>query len=84
MKETLESFGVVVQTTNGVALLVAIPLLPAYVTFMVARAAFTSLRSKFQKHADLKWAEQVLASPPTPGDELVRQVAADTIRLRAL
>ena len=84
MKETLESFGVVVQTTNGVALLVAIPLIPACIAFIVARAALTKLRSKFQKHADLQWAEKVLASPPTPGNALVRQIAEDTIRLRHL
>lgn len=84
MKEVLESFGVVVQTTNGVALLVAIPLIPAYVAFVIARAALTGLQSKLQKHADLQWAERVLASPPTPGDALVRQVAQDTIRLSRL
>ena len=75
MKEFLESFGVAVARTNGVALLVVFPLIPAVIAYAGLQAVGRSLWSAGTRRKNKKLANEILSRPRTPGDEFYRDIA---------
>lgn len=75
MKETLESFGVVVARTGGLALLVALPLLPFALLYGGLQAAGRSLWSRGTESKRKAMARQILSRARYPGDEFYREIA---------
>lgn len=84
MKQFLESFGVAVETTGGLALLAAYSLLPVILLYAGLMAVGRGLWSRGTESKRVKEAEAVLAGSRCPGDELARSIAEDTIRYSKL
>ena len=75
MKETLESFGVVVARTGGLALLAMFPLLPFLLLWGGLQAAGRSLWSAGTRRKRHAMARQILSRVRYPGDEFYREIA---------
>ena len=75
MREVLESFSAAVTRTNGVAILVAFPLIPAVIFYSGLQAVGRSLWSAGTRRKNNQLAERILARPRTPGDEFYRDIA---------
>ena len=80
MKEALESFGVVVTKTGGVALLVALPILPLALLYGGLQAAGRSLWSAGTRRRHHAIARQILSRPRYPGDEFDREIAENALK----
>ena len=75
MKELLESFGVIVIKTGGLALLVVYPLLPLLLLYAGLQAAGRSLWSSGTRRKRQEFLQQILDAPRKPGDEYYREIA---------
>ena len=74
MKEFLESFGVIVIKTGGVALLVIYPILPFFLAYAGLQAVGRSLWSSGTRRKRAKLAAEILATPRFDGDEFYRDM----------
>jgi hypothetical protein len=74
MKEFLESFGVIVIKTGGVALLVIYPILPFLVAYAGLQAVGRSLWSSGTRRRRSKLAAEILSAPRFDGDEFYRDM----------
>ena len=74
MKEFLDSFGVIVIKTGGVALLVIYPILPFLLAYAGLQAVGRSLWSSGTRRKRSKLAAEILAAPRFDGDEFYRDM----------
>ena len=74
MKEFLESFGVIVIKTGGVALLVIYPLLPFFLAYAGLQAVGRSLWSSGTRRKRARLAAEIRAIPRFDGDEFYRDI----------
>ena len=75
MKEQLESFGVIVVKTGGLALLVVYPLIPLLLLYAGLQAAGRSLWSSGTRRKQQEFFQKILDAPEKPGDEYYREIA---------
>ena len=75
MKEQMESFGVLVLKTGGLALLVIYPLIPLIIAYLGLQAVGRSLWSAGTRRKRQKFLQQVFDAPRTPGDQYYRDLA---------
>lgn len=75
MKEFLESFGVIVVKTGGLALLVVYPLIPVIILYAGLQAVGRSLWSAGTRRKRRAYYDKILAPPRRPGDEFYRESA---------
>lgn len=80
MKEFLESFGVIVLKTGGVALLVVFPLIPFLMAYAGLQAVGRSLWSSGVRRKRRKLSKEILSAPRFDGDEFYRDIAKTTLR----
>ena len=74
MKEFLESFGVIVVKTGGLALLVAYPLIPFLLAYAGLQAVGRSLWSSGTRRKRRELADEILSAPRFDGDEFYRDI----------
>ena len=74
MKESLESFGVIVVKTGGLALLVVYPLIPFLLLYAGLQAVGRSLWSSGTRKKRARLAAEILAAPRFDGDEFYRDM----------
>ena len=79
MKEALESYGVIVARTGGVALLVSFPIIPFILFFGGLMAVGRGIWGRGTESRHRSWAQKILAAPRTPGDEFYRSIAESTL-----
>ena len=75
MKEQLESFGVIVIKTGGLALLVVYPLIPLLLLYAGLQVVGRSLWSSGTRRKRKAFLQQILDAPRKPGDEYYREIA---------
>jgi len=75
VKEFLESLGVIVVKTGGVALLVLYPLLPFFLAYAGLQAVGRSLWSSGTRRRRRKLASEILSATRFDGDEFYRDIA---------
>ena len=74
MKEFLESFGVIVIKTGGVALLVIYPLLPFLIAYAGLQAVGRSLWSSGTRRKRRRLASEIMSAPRFAGDDFYRDM----------
>ena len=74
MKEFLESFGVIVTKTGGVALLVVYPLIPFLIAYAGLQAVGRSLWSSGTRRRRRKLASGIMSAPRFAGDDFYRDM----------
>lgn len=84
MKETFESFHVVVERTGGIALLAVLPFMACTILFGGLQAAGRSLWSRGTEVKRDRWAREILDRPAHLVDPAVRQVAMNHFKFKKL